>query len=380
MTRRVVRVVLGLVVLWSSGAAAQNSIYGVRGIGFPTRALSAGSRALAGADAYFDRLSAVNPAAAGAHGQVTAAALMTSEFRRYDALVTEVGGIRATRFPLAMVGGRLGRLPLRYMVSFAEYAERSFDVTQSGTVVLRGQDVAVDDRIVSDGGIADLRGALAWTPGSAVRIGGAVHVISGSTKLRVRRDFSDSTFRSYQQVNDLGFSGFGFSVGATVEPAPGLIVAALARVDSKLDATIDSIPAGTVDLPVTLGGGVQVTPIPAFRAAFSAEWRSWTDAQPDLDAATAAFDTWNLAGGVEIGGARSGASRMPLRLGARYATLPFAPAGREQPHELVLTAGTGLPFANNRAIIDATLERIMRDGAGVSERAWMLTVGVSLRP
>jgi hypothetical protein len=379
MIRRLL--VLAFVMLVPATAAiAQNSIYGVRGIGFPSRPLSARARALAGADAYFDRLSAVNPAAAGGHGQVTAAALMTNEFRRYDALSTEVGGLRATRFPLAMVGGRLGGLPFGYMVSFAEYAERSFDVTQSGTVVLRGQDVAVNDRIVSDGGIADIRGALAWTPGPTLRIGGAVHVISGSTKLRVRREFSDSAFRSYEQVSDLGFSGFGFSLGATVAPAPGLLVAAGARVDGGLDATVDSAPAGTVNLPITLGGGVQLTPVPALRVALGAEWRSWTDARPDLDAATSVFNTWKVAGGLEIGGPASGASRMPLRFGARYATLPFAPAGQDQPRELVFAAGTGLPFAGNRATIDAALEHIRRDGAGVAERAWLLTVGVSLRP
>lgn len=380
--RRVRLVLLSAVVaaLTPGALAAQNSVFGVRGVGFPVRPLSARARALAGSDGLFDRLSAVNPALAAMHPQVTAAANMSTDLRRYDAFGTAVDGLQETRFPLGIVGGPLGRLPLGYAVSVGKYAERTFDVTTSDTLMLRGSPVEVQDRITSDGGIADVRGALAWAPVAAVRIGGAVHVISGSTKLQVRRTFSDSAYRPYRQDNDAGFSGWGLSFGAHVAPGAGVQVAAAVRFDQDLDASLDSVSAGSTALPVTLSGGVLITPVTALRVTAGAEWRSWSDAQPDLSGGTRAFDTWDLAAGVQLGGPESGASRFPLRLGVRYATLPFAPPGESQAHEIGLAAGTGLPFAGNRALIDLTVERILRDGAGVSERSWLVTAGITVRP
>jgi hypothetical protein len=66
-------------------------------------------------------------------------------------------------------------------------------------------------------------------------------------------------------------------------------------------------------------------------------------------------------------------------VGVRYATLPFAPVD-EQPHELVLAAGVGGAFAQNRGLVDLAAERVTRSGAGASENAWQLTWTVTVRP
>ena len=71
--------------------------------------------------------------------------------------------------------------------------------------------------------------------------------------------------------------------------------------------------------------------------------------------------------------------KFPLRLGIRYAQLPFSPTA-DQPTEWNYSVGTGAPFAANRAIIDVAVERFRRDGAGVHEVGWYVTVGITVTP
>jgi hypothetical protein len=358
---------------------AQNSIYGVRGLGFPGRPLSARARSLGGGPAAFDGASAVNPAAVVGFPQVTAFAVSSSEFRGYAIDGLEVNGIRSTRFPLAAVAGRAGRLPLGFALSFGTYVERTFDITNADTILLRGASVAIEDRIVSDGGIADVRGALGWQPHPKLQIGAAAHLLSGSTALRAQRVFSDSAYLTYQQDAKTEFSGAGISAGLVLTVLPGLRVAAAGRFDTHITGKVDSGSSGQVDLPLTLTGGIELSPLPAIRLSATVSRRSWSDAANDLGTGESAFDTWDIGTGLEIGGAATGTSRVPLRVGFRYAQLPFAP-GTEQPREIDFSMGTGLIFAGSRAMLDFALERVLRDGAGVRERAWQVSLGMTVRP
>lgn len=373
-------VLLGTVIALAvpSAAVAQGSVYGVRGIGFPSRPLSARSRALGGGPAVFDRASPVNPAAAAGFPQLTAIAVSSTEYRGYEVDGTRVDGIRSTRFPMGLIGGRIGSR-LGFSISFANYIERSFDFTSADTLMLRGVAVPVSDRIQSDGGIVDIRGAIAWAPVRSFRIGVAGHLISGSTKLRVRREFGDSIYRPFDLEGKATFAGSGVSAGMIWMVLPGLQVAGTARVDTRATTTIDSVPAGRFELPVSLAGGVELAPVSAIRWSATVQWRSWSDASGDLSPGELARNTLEFGTGLELGGAATGSSGIPLRLGFRWAQLPFSPSS-EQPRELSLSIGTGLVFAGNRALLDAALERVFRDGAGVAERAWQVTVGMTVRP
>jgi hypothetical protein len=70
---------------------------------------------------------------------------------------------------------------------------------------------------------------------------------------------------------------------------------------------------------------------------------------------------------------------LPIRLGARYAQLPFSPTA-EQPHEWIFSFGTGKTFAHGHGQLDATVLRTLRDGAGVTERVWQLAFSLTVRP
>jgi hypothetical protein len=52
----------------------------------------------------------------------------------------------------------------------------------------------------------------------------------------------------------------------------------------------------------------------------------------------------------------------------------------DQPHEFGLSLGTGIRFAQERAGIDLGLEHVWRSAGAYSERAFLLNLGVTVRP
>ncbi len=356
--------------------AAQASLYGVVGLGIPGHAVGVRSRALGRGLAAFDAGSAVNPATVGLFGRLSVAASATASYRSISSGGTSADGLRQTRFLYAMVGGGLGRSPFAFAVSFGPYLDRTFDITSTDTIMLRGTPVEVQDRLAADGGVSDVRGAVGWRVTRRLHLGAAVHILTGSTRLKTVREFSDSAFVALRDSNQASFSGTGFSVGANLRISQRASVAVAFRSDSRLKRAIDTLETARVDLPITVTGGLALAPIPALRWSSTVTWRNWSRTNIP---STPSFDTWEVGSGLELGGPDIGASRLPLRLGVRYAQLPFS-RNADQPTEWIAAVGTAYPFASNRALIDLTLERIFRDGGGASERVWQLSVSLSLVP
>jgi hypothetical protein len=73
-------------------------------------------------------------------------------------------------------------------------------------------------------------------------------------------------------------------------------------------------------------------------------------------------------------------NRRPIRFGVHYGTLPFFLGTGEQPTEFGVSLGTGARFAQQRAGLDLALEQVWRSAGGYKERAFQVTVGVSVRP
>ncbi len=368
---------LGLLIVLSPLAlGAQNSIFGTRGIGFPGRVGGVRSIALGGGSEIFDRASVLNPALAAGFGQVTVGAMSGTTFRNYTAAGTDASGLQETRFPLIFLGGGFGRSSFSYQVSVATFAEQTFDLKTVDTVM----GLAVEDRIIADGGVVDIRAAIGWRRSAKLAIGGAVHRLAGSSRFTATRTFDDNEFQPFQERDALSFSGTSFSAGLLWLPNASLGFGFAARVNSCLTSELEDESSSKVAMPVSLAGGVWVGVTPRMRLMTTARWRSWSRAQDDLaGTGTRVFDTWEVGSGLEItSGPREG-GKFPLRLGVRYAQLPFSPSN-VQPREWNFSVGTGAPFAANRAVIDIALERFQRDGAGARERGWYLTVGFTITP
>jgi hypothetical protein len=353
-------------------AAAQDSQFGIRGLGTPGRWESVRSRSAGGAFGPFDPSSPLMEAAIADIGRLTATASGATSHR--DALM---GGtttaLRVTRFPLMGVAGRVAPR-LAITAGFTTYLDKSWDVTLRDSALLRGVLQRYTDEVVSDGSVADLRVAAASRLSRRIAIGAGVHLLAGSTRMTAERRFDDSTFQTVRQVADVRYGGFGVSGSVLIGLAPGLSIAGWARSDNRLRAKVADTTSAVTDLPRMAGGGVLFAPSPSVRLAASAAWRSWSRA------GAGAFDTWSWSAGAEFG-----SGSMPFRLGARGGQMPFGP-GTKAPTEVAGSVGTGRAFAQGRALIDLGLERLERrgggggGGGGLTERVWTVLVGITVRP
>jgi hypothetical protein len=332
---------------------------------------------MGGGFAMFDALSAVNPATAANFQVLTASVASGTTFRRYSAAGTEVSGLRETRFPGGIVGGGVGNGPVSFAVGFSGFAERSFDIQSSGIDTAAGVPVEVTDRLSADGGIVDMRAAIGWRLHQRFQVGAAVHVLNGSSRVIAERDFTDSDLRPFNQVSTFSFNGVGVSAGLNWQVASALQLGVSGRWNGGLESTVGA-SSTTIDMPLSVQGGLLVAPSRQLLWTATVEWSSWSRAAGELDAQTAGvFDTWSIGSGVELG---VPSTRLPIRLGAYYGKLPFSPSADAQPYEWSLSAGTGYALSGGRFRLDAAVERLIRDGGGAAERGWHLSFGISVRP
>ena len=361
--------------------SAQSSQFGVRGLGMPGRPLSARAFASGGAFGMFDPESGLNPAALGRLTAMTAGFGALQDFRHVENPAgTE--SLRETRFPHLTVAGPVRRYPVAVGVSFSNYTSRDFTLATTDTVVLRGVLVPVSDTLASRGGLSDLRLAASYRVQDAWVFGGGFHIITGSNRLRSRRSFADTSYQVATQRSELSYAGVGVSLGVVRNFGPAFSVAATVRSDGKVNVDRDSARVATVDLPYTFGLGLRWRARPSLDLASGVVMKTWSGANSDLLAqgGTGAENTVEVSLGAEYTPDPRRPSRRPIRFGARYGTLPFSLVPGERPHELGLSLGTGIRFAQERAGIDLGVEHVWRSAGDYSERAFLINLGVTVRP
>lgn len=346
---------------------AQDSQFGIRGLGTPGRFESVRARATGGAFAPFDATSPlVDASLAGIRG-LTATLTSGTSWRTAE-FGGEEASLRATRFPALVIAGRLSP-SLTIAGGFSTYLDRSFGISTIDTVDLRGEPEPVTDEIVSDGGIADVRLALGLRLGDRVAIGASLHRMTGSTRVTATRRFEDSTtYRTSIARDQVAYGGWGGSVSALIL-TDDLSIAAWARSDSKLRADIGGRQTAEDDLPFGFGGGVEWVVGSRAAVAGAVAWRSWGGA----DGPPNSYDTFGWSLGAEVGSRVS-----PVRFGIRGGTMPFGVG--EQPTEFAVAVGLGKQFSGGRGRLDFGLERLQRTGGGMTERVWTFLLGLSVRP
>lgn len=362
-------------------ALAQSSQFGVRGLGFPGRGLAARAAASGGAFGLFDPESSLNPAALASIPTLTAVFTINQGFRHQEN-PAGTASIRDTRFPQLMIVGPVRQSGAALGFSYSNYTDRDFTIATVDTINLRGVPVGVTDSFSSRGGLSDLRLAGAYRIRNRWMLGGGFHVITGSNRLESRRSFDDPAFLSSRQMTEISYAGIGVSAGAIRQFGSRFAVAATARWDGHVNVDRDSARVATVDLPYTFGLGIRWQPSPKLDLAAQTMVRTWSAANSDLlqQGGTGAENTFEVAAGADYTPDVKRPFRRPIRVGAHYARLPFPLIPGQQGHEFGVSAGSGMRFAQQRGGIDLTLEHVWRSEGVYTERAFVLSVGMSVRP
>jgi hypothetical protein len=370
-----------LLALLPGVASAQSSQFGVRGLGFPGRGLAVRASGSSGAFGLFDPESSLNPAALGVVPTLTSVFTMAQGFRHTEN-PAGTASLRDTRFPHLSVAGPVRQSRAALGLSYSNYTSRDFTLASEDTIDLRGVPVGVTDSFSSRGGLSDFRLAGAYRVQDHWTFGAGFHIITGSNRLESRRVFSDPNYLPSSQRSEISYAGVGLSAGVVRQFGPRFGIAALVRTDGHVNVDRDSARVGSIDLPYTFGLGLRLEPVAQLELGVQTMVRTWSGANSDLlqQGGTGAKNTFEVAAGAQYTSDPKRPYRRPIRLGARYATLPFPLVPGDQGHEVGVSLGSGMRFAQQRAGIDLAVEHLWRSEGGYSERAFIVSLGVSVRP
>lgn len=381
MMQRTLWYCVALLVVGVPELAAQSSQFGIRGLGLPGRSSSARTLASGGSLGLFDGESSLNPAALWSLPLATTV-LTTAQGWRTSTNPAGTGSARDNRFPQFLIGGPIPSSRLALALSYSTYADRDFTLASIGTASPRGVPVGFTDTLSSTGGINDLRVAAAWKVHSRLQLGFAVHALTGINRLSSRRVWEDTTFLSTRQSSELDYLGYGISAGVIYRPRVGLEIAGVIRQDNDLEVRQDSVETGSVDLPITISAAGRLAVSSRLAVAAQITRRDWSVADAGIvdQGGVAAKNTLEYSAGLEFSRDPSRRGHQPIRLGVRYAQLPFLVGEGGQPREIGFSAGTGIRFARNQAGLDVAVERMRRtQGSAFTETAWVLSIGVSMQ-
>ncbi|HSE53007.1 MAG TPA: hypothetical protein VLB00_12520 [Gemmatimonadales bacterium] len=366
----------------ASPLAAQSSQFGVRGLGLPMRPHSVRAVGTGGAFGLFDAESSFNP---GSIGQVsfTSASFQTVQSWRHSESPSGSASGRDNRYPGIFVAGPIGGTRLAISLSASGYTDRNFSIASRDTLMLRDVPVETTDTLRSLGGVSDVRAAIAWNSSPSLQIGVGIHMLTGSNRITSTRRFSDTSYAGAAEQFTVSYLGMGVSAGIVARLGRAVSLSGMIRADDKLRVERDSLRLGTTKLPITLAGGARVQFGDQLQLAGSATYRSWSSADEDLVAqgGIGSNNTTEFNAGLEYLRDPRRPNNLPLRLGFYHAKLPFPLVLGEDASETGISIGTSKRFVGERAGIDLALGQVWRKGgAGFSERATLLTLGVSVRP
>jgi hypothetical protein len=362
-------VVVTLAAVGPSGRlAAQDSQFGIRGLGTPGKWESVRARTTGGAFAPFDAFSPLTDAVLADVRRMSASVTGGTSWRSVDASGTQ-SSLRGTRFPALVIAGPVTR---RIVVGggFSTYLDRSFGVVINDTITLRGVQQPITDEITSDGAVSDLRFAVAARVHTRLALGLGLHRLTGSTRVIAKRSFADTAnYRTTTARDEVAYGGTGGSASLLLDVTSDLRLAGWFRADSKLRADVGGRTEAENDLPLMYGAGLQWRAGAQATVAGNVNWRNWGAVQSVPNA----HDTFNWSLGAEIGSPAA-----PFRFGLRGGQLPFGVG--KTPTEVGYSAGLGRQFAGGRGRLDFGLERLQRSGTGLDERVWTVLVGLTVRP
>jgi hypothetical protein len=370
-------------------AAQAQSALSARGLGYPLDAIDARSRGLGGLTVGLPEpyLSIINPAAV-----VGLPAAGLSVTYQGDQISSQAGvddqDYTTSRFPAIQAAFPIGP---RFVATlgYASVLDQNWSASRLDSMVLAGEMRDVADIFQSKGGAARLRGGVGYRLGSRFDVGLALDVYTGAVRdssVRAIEGLSSSS-----QGTDYTWQGLGLSGGARWR---GSAVSVSAVVTGGGELQAEPRDSGVVGqgygLPLTVDVGASARVAQRATGALSVRWSQWSSADEALGgggtAAGAGYnggarDVLQVAGGVEYEGLRLLGRPLPVRLGGRFAELPFRwSADTEFADEKAVTGGLGILFSGNTASLELGAERGWRGGeaTGIDESFWRVSFSLAL--
>ena len=358
------------------GAVRAQGTLSTQGLGFPPGQLSTAARSMGGSIGEADPYSPLNPAAIAVLTSAIVQMQAEPEYRH-----VQVGSVSqrtsVSRFPLFQ-----GALPLGSRWALGVAASTLLDRTWETTTrdsqfvpdTIRS---TVSER--SDGSIADLRLAVAYSPVSWLKLGVAGHAYSGRDQIRTIRAFDDTVrFAADTQGTTLSFGGNAVSFGALAIKARLGAVGVSYRKGSGISTEINGATVSTATVPDRFGVsavylGIRGTSL-AVRAAKD-KWSGLEGMRSNLNI----HEGWDMGVGADVSGPSLGSFPLSLRAGGRWRTLPFS-LDATPVKETTFSGGFALPISRNRVELTMGALRASRVGTGATETGWTLSTAFSVRP
>ncbi|HSU15287.1 hypothetical protein [Longimicrobium sp.] len=382
--------VAALALLAAPAARAQSGL-SARGLGYPLEGLDARARGLGGLTTGLPdpHLSLINPASVVG---IPAAGLSVTF--QGDIVSSQSAGrdedFSTSRFPAIQAAFPItGRLVAT--VGYAAVLDQNWAVSRLDSIQLGGQKRLVTDVFRSEGGAARLRLGGGYRVLPRVDVGAGLDIYTGALR--------DSTLRTISglpnialQGTDYTWQGLGYSAGARWRGnAVSVSAAVTGGGQLKAEPADSGVTGGTYSLPVTFDVGASARVTQRTLAALSVRFGQWSSMNDELlsDGGSGggagygggAQDALQVAGGLEYEGIRFLGRPIPLRVGGRYAKLPFRySADSEFPEERAVTGGLGVLFGGGAAALELSGERGMRggDAAGLEESFWRVSFSLAL--
>ncbi len=377
-------------VLLPAAAGAQGTL-STQGFGYPGGQLSTRALGAGGALGESDPNSATNPASILNFGMSVLYFQAEPEYRTIKANgLSEKATI--ARYPLVSAGVPIGS-SFFGAITVSNLLDRSFQTSVRGQQTLSGESVASTNSFKSDGAIADVRVALAWGPTPWLHVGAAGHVITGDNKLNSTQRFDDTLkFATLVDTQTVTYTGTAYSAGFDIDAGGSATFSGSYKRGGPLSIkrADTTLRKGTVPDRLSLGAafiGIRGTTL-----GVRASKESWSNlASLALNSQTIT-DAWDTSIGADVMGPRLFGSPVQLRAGARHRTLPFGTrpvplpgdgfeAGA-QVKEASFSFGAGGAIARGHATYDFALIHASRTAGSlpVTEQAWTVSVGLSVRP
>ncbi len=360
--------------------AAQGSL-GSQGFGYPVGGMSTRASGTAGAFAELDAMTPYNPATIGGAERIVLGVQAEPEYRTLRLASGASERTTSQRIPLLSVlfpfRGGLG-----IGLSASSFLDRSYTLRTTGFASLDGVPVATQDRLDVRGGIGELRGAVGWRINTRVKVGVGGHFFTGENVAVRSRTFSDTLmFGSVLDSSRVTYFGTGLSVGTELRLFTGLSVLGSYRVGQSLDARIRDTVRTTAHVPDRLGAALRYDGIAGTTVSVGVERVSWSKMQTLGTGLSTAHDALNVRAGLEVQGPQFRGAPILLRGGYARNALPFSVTA-DQVKETRYALGLGLPVAQEAASLDFSLQRANRvlGNAGTKESAWLLGIGLQIRP